>query len=1210
MASLELTFTRVNIPTGTSASVTIYEDVGNDGTGGSTDPNGKPYDNAATVSLSDATTTYTISGFDVHDTNAYWFETTLDNTDNTVTAEVEFPVSIDSVPQSPTGLTATQGAEDQINLSWTSQSGGSESGFRVYRAQASGASRADYTQVADLASGTTTYTDTTLEDGEQYYYRVVAYNASTESFLSNEDSAVTVLPSPSGTSVSASAEDQLTVSWTRNDDSSDGTWEVYRSTSSGSLGARIYQSATLTDTSITDTGLPDGERFYYTVRRVTNHASADGAQVSGVTLLPAPTLDTINVSGDQFSVNWFDNSDNEDGFRVQLRQSGTSSWTTDRDVAADSTQAWTSSLLDGEKYDVRVVAYTEDATAASSVSTATTELPDVSAPTLGNGVEDEISVDWNDVIDNGHYDIQYRETGATTWLNEPEQAQSDTSHVITGLEDGEEYEVRMRTQTEHVAGAWTSPVSITTKFPGVTGLTVKSTSADSVTLEATDNADNEDGIEVWRADEKDPARPTGFTSFQQVADIGPFAGTGTFTYTDSGLDPNHDYQYYLVPYTEHSSAQTGTVTGTTAIDYATEWTLELRRADGEKLAIDGEDLIQESIRYRRKPSAISSWQASIPRTPVLEDWIDSEAYWWYNGSLVLRGPLHRHDGYEDLQGKGLLWHLKQGGTSRRFQSIEGWKAARDYIDQETPFTAVATQPSANIIDQDKVVQDADTTSELQTVHSPPANVPVVSKNGTTVLATTCFTREAEDYTRRSGAGLIGRTGFSGGGSPGAGLELNSLGDYAEYDITLDYAMPASAVRAAFRHYSSSDNPEITVSIDGTALYTYPAGVGPGAISFSQNNGSWSGGDLAAGTHTIRFENTASNTGTFELDVVATPYDNRYTYNFDNSIDANGYLSGPETKPSGVTFESVMHDDTYNITAATLTTTISDVSGKQSLQLSNDQGANWYPSDGTETNTQSIDITDFPTVGTDIKARVTLDRYGSRTDATPTQGFLGQAIDTWTLDVTTNSLGVIDDRTYTGNHFENLKSICDDAGVVFTGTMADGTLEIEVFATGDKTGTLTLDDTDVLNHNRVLDREQYANIQTVAGQASDGSLITATARSQTEISKHGEVEGPWVVEKRLSSKSDVENQAAQLLAQRIASRDITGHLDLLPEYGAQVTPGYQYTLDYGDFSNDDLILHSIQYNDLRNTVLDFEDAQDIARVLAGLGGELKQTKDAI
>jgi len=57
----------------------------------------------------------------------------------------------------------------------------------------------------------------------------------TESNISNEATSVTVLPAPSSVSASYdSANDEVNISWTKADDSSDGSYTVQRSEDGGS----------------------------------------------------------------------------------------------------------------------------------------------------------------------------------------------------------------------------------------------------------------------------------------------------------------------------------------------------------------------------------------------------------------------------------------------------------------------------------------------------------------------------------------------------------------------------------------------------------------------------------------------------------------------------------------------------------------------------------------------------------------------------------------------------------------------------------------------------------------------------------------------------------------------------------------------------------------------------------------------------------------
>jgi hypothetical protein len=135
----------------------------------------------------------------------------------------------------------------------------------------------------------------------------------------------------------------------------------------------------------------------------------------------------------------------------------------------------------------------------------TTDLPDEDQPVLGNGVEDEVAVDRESAVTNyGSVRIQIRETGESSWTTsavgfaEFIGDHSTLTMEFVGREDGEEYEVRARTETEHRTGAWTEPVSIITQFPGLTTLAASPTDPTTVSLTWDDLADNESGFTIER----------------------------------------------------------------------------------------------------------------------------------------------------------------------------------------------------------------------------------------------------------------------------------------------------------------------------------------------------------------------------------------------------------------------------------------------------------------------------------------------------------------------------------------------------------------------------------------------------------------------------------------------------------------------------------------------------------------------------------------
>ncbi len=97
-----------------------------------------------------------------------------------------------SAPQPPTGLAASAVSASQINLSWTapSNNGGSPvTGYKIERSLDGGSTWS--TLVANTASAATSYSDSGLQSGTTYTYRVSAINSAGTSTPSNTAQATT-----------------------------------------------------------------------------------------------------------------------------------------------------------------------------------------------------------------------------------------------------------------------------------------------------------------------------------------------------------------------------------------------------------------------------------------------------------------------------------------------------------------------------------------------------------------------------------------------------------------------------------------------------------------------------------------------------------------------------------------------------------------------------------------------------------------------------------------------------------------------------------------------------------------------------------------------------------------------------------------------------------------------------------------------------------
>jgi hypothetical protein len=252
----------------------------------------------------------------------------------------------------PANLTVDQTDFRSALISWDAVSGADE--YNVYR---------DGTQIATVSAGTTSYDDTALSPETSYSWTVTTVAGGSESGDSNTASTTTGGAAPTGVSLDATVEDEITVSWTDNATAEAG-YEVHTATSSGVDTSGTPAATTGADaTSATVTGLADGERYYIRVVAVDgdDDRGIDSAEVDAVTVLPAPTGLTVDaVSATTADISWVNNHDTGTE-TVQYKPTSASSWTDAATGLSLSTASYQlTGLRTGEAYDVRVAAVTAD----------------------------------------------------------------------------------------------------------------------------------------------------------------------------------------------------------------------------------------------------------------------------------------------------------------------------------------------------------------------------------------------------------------------------------------------------------------------------------------------------------------------------------------------------------------------------------------------------------------------------------------------------------------------------------------------------------------------------------------------------------------------------------------------------------------------------------------------------------------------------------
>lgn len=206
----------------------------------------------------------------------------MNNTADTVAAfRIGGSTVTATAPTAPASLSVTAASSSSLIVRWSDTSG-NETGFKVARSL----NGVDFTEIATLGAGTTSYANSGLTALTTFYYRVRAYNSAGNSAYSNTASARTLtLTQPSApTSLTATATSRSSVALRWADTSTNETgFKVARSTN----GTSFLDVATLGagSTSYSNSGLVPLTRYYYRVRA---YNSAGNSANSNSVLVKTP----------------------------------------------------------------------------------------------------------------------------------------------------------------------------------------------------------------------------------------------------------------------------------------------------------------------------------------------------------------------------------------------------------------------------------------------------------------------------------------------------------------------------------------------------------------------------------------------------------------------------------------------------------------------------------------------------------------------------------------------------------------------------------------------------------------------------------------------------------------------------------------------------------------------------------------------------------
>ncbi len=252
-----------------------------------------------------------------------------------------------TVPDAPTGLSATANGRTIIYLSWTAptQTGGAAIiGYKIEVSSNAGSAWADL--VLNTGSSVTVYAHTGLVASATRYYRISAINSVGTGVSSNVSSATTdglTVPDPP-TAFTAVASGQTTINLSWGAPSNDGGAVIsgYRIevSSNGESGwADLVSNTGSTTTTYAHTGLTPSTTRYYRISAINTVGTGGPSTIASVTTdaqtvgpPDAPALLTATALGQSaILLSWSVPSNNGgsvvSGYKIEVSPDGTSNWT-------------------------------------------------------------------------------------------------------------------------------------------------------------------------------------------------------------------------------------------------------------------------------------------------------------------------------------------------------------------------------------------------------------------------------------------------------------------------------------------------------------------------------------------------------------------------------------------------------------------------------------------------------------------------------------------------------------------------------------------------------------------------------------------------------------------------------------------------------------------------------------------------------------------
>ena len=353
--------------------------------------------------------------------------------------------------QAPVVTAANVADSGKIKLSWSAVEGAEK--YEIYRATSKNGS---YSRRA--ATAKTAYTNTGVEAGKTYYYKVRAITAEGAYADSRIVSRTCDLARPVVTVTNVASKGCPKLSWTAVDGAVN--YQVYRSTSKNGSYTLLK---TVTGTSLSNTSARQGVTYYYKVRAMASNSAAHSAYsevVSRTCDLACPVVTVTNVASTGYPKLTWAKVDGAVSYQVYRSTSKSGTYTL---VKTTTSAGYTDSAAKvGKTYYYKVRALAEKSAANSAYSAIQGSTRDLAQPqvTITRNASGKPVLTWKAVSGAVSYKV-YRATSKTGTYSLL-YTTSGTKLTNSSAADGQTYyyKVRALCNNSNAASAYSDVVSV------------------------------------------------------------------------------------------------------------------------------------------------------------------------------------------------------------------------------------------------------------------------------------------------------------------------------------------------------------------------------------------------------------------------------------------------------------------------------------------------------------------------------------------------------------------------------------------------------------------------------------------------------------------------------------------------------------------------------------------------------------------------------